>query len=42
VNVMEVQSWLCQVKMFEQVNCDINMPNYSAVEALVNTNFMLD
>lgn len=40
MNVTEVQSWLCQVKTFEQVNWNIDMPNYSAIEALVDPDFM--
>jgi hypothetical protein len=40
MNVAQVQSWLHWIKTFEQVNWDVDMPNYSVVEALGDPDFM--
>lgn len=39
-NVEEVQSWLRRVQLFEEVNWDITLPDYSAVKNLTDVDFV--
>ena len=38
-DITELQLWLCRVKTFEAVNRDVEMPDYSTLEALLDLDF---
>lgn len=38
-DITELQLWLRRVKTFEAVNRDVEMPDYSTLEALLDADF---